>query len=552
MDVTAVGNPGTGKSTILSTVSGEQFESGIAFGGGMTKCLHFRPAEGPIRYADTPGLADPVLKKQAADAIYQALEAATRNNRQLKLILVCTLEAGRIREADLQTMHFILNSIRQANGNKIEQDKYSVIINKVSKKVLRELDSPNKDDPKLTNKDVLCGHFHVASKNLEFTTRSILFLPKESDLEDEDNQCFTGKNATNLSKFIHDSPSLNIALGKVDHINTDTIDEVRKKMAAENANNKAEWMKQVAAIKKQMQTIHDSIDEANNDNVASEYMIPFKKYDEIPKNAFLAGNFRHDGVLYVGLAKEGEIGKINTTNETTCGKLQHLWTHHHGKHTEGHILIEPIGTRFQWQRFKKGDPMPANILGPLGSFHHDDGPLYAGRAIRDGQEVGKVNTKRGNPGDPLWHLWTHHNNKYLEGEVLVKREFPIMCERIERQIAIFEGGLDASNVFDKEVKIKVGHTNARKFTRKMALKVEVALKAGFDTGVYSGEASLSSDLSTSDGREHHFTNEMVEETTVKLSMNAANAAVWYQVQYRLTDGHQTVDIFTDIIGQRKL
>lgn len=53
-----IGNPGTGKSTILNCLLGRPaFQSGISYGSGMT--YQFDVVEdGSHKYMDTPGLSD--------------------------------------------------------------------------------------------------------------------------------------------------------------------------------------------------------------------------------------------------------------------------------------------------------------------------------------------------------------------------------------------------------------------------------------------------------------------------------------------------------------
>ena len=58
LTVLAVGNPGSGKSTVLNALTGAQnFEAGVSFGSGLTSKLQEVVVNG-IRYADTPGVAD--------------------------------------------------------------------------------------------------------------------------------------------------------------------------------------------------------------------------------------------------------------------------------------------------------------------------------------------------------------------------------------------------------------------------------------------------------------------------------------------------------------
>ena len=63
LTVLAVGNPGSGKSTVLNALTGAQnFEAGVSFGSGLTSKLHEVVVNG-IRYADTPGVADDTYRQ---------------------------------------------------------------------------------------------------------------------------------------------------------------------------------------------------------------------------------------------------------------------------------------------------------------------------------------------------------------------------------------------------------------------------------------------------------------------------------------------------------
>merc|ERR1712004_828343 len=97
-DVIFVGNPGTGKSTMLSCISGLHFEGGLSFGGGLTAELKFQPesTSASTRYGDTPGLADVKLQEQAAAAIEKALKTCSEAGRNVILVFVVTTESGRV------------------------------------------------------------------------------------------------------------------------------------------------------------------------------------------------------------------------------------------------------------------------------------------------------------------------------------------------------------------------------------------------------------------------------------------------------------------------
>ena len=61
--IIAIGNPGSGKSTILNSFAGQLlFQSGVSIGSGLTKQLESKTSKG-ITYVDTPGVADDTNKK---------------------------------------------------------------------------------------------------------------------------------------------------------------------------------------------------------------------------------------------------------------------------------------------------------------------------------------------------------------------------------------------------------------------------------------------------------------------------------------------------------
>lgn len=104
--------------------------SGVSFGGGMTTGLDSRHVGGHI-FHDTPGLSDVQLRKQAAEAITEALQ----KGGPFKIFFVVTLEAGRVRPADVTTMQLILKSAPIQN--------FGVIFNKLSISIMKKLDMVN-------------------------------------------------------------------------------------------------------------------------------------------------------------------------------------------------------------------------------------------------------------------------------------------------------------------------------------------------------------------------------------------------------------------------
>merc|ERR1711916_329417 len=128
--VLLVGNPGTGKSTIVTGIVGRVvFRSGFSAGTGMTTCMQTVEHEGVI-YSDTPGLDDVNTRETAGREIATAL----RQNGTYRLIFVVTLEAGRVRSADIATMKIVLDAIDLPT-----EVPFGIIINKLSKKAMTKL-----------------------------------------------------------------------------------------------------------------------------------------------------------------------------------------------------------------------------------------------------------------------------------------------------------------------------------------------------------------------------------------------------------------------------
>lgn len=251
LDIIFAGNPRTGKSTLCHTLSGFPFKSGLGFGSGLTTELQFQPEDitASIRYADTPGLDDAKLKEAAADAIHKALDQATKTDRDLKLIFVCTMESGLVYQSHVQTVHFIMDSITKSDGTKLGPDSYAVIINKVSKGVMKELDDNSRNFEKVTNRQLLYATFSEESSNLKFTTGKILLLQREEDLEDRSNKPFTSQ-AEMIKQFVYNAPRINIKDGSAERINTETLREERKRMEDEFNRMKQDWYDKVAEAEK--------------------------------------------------------------------------------------------------------------------------------------------------------------------------------------------------------------------------------------------------------------------------------------------------------------
>jgi len=161
-----VGNPGTGKSTLLNGLINEaKFLSGISFGEGKTTILQL-VTKSAITYGDTPGLSDIKMRKRAAEEITKIL----KQNGQYKIFFVCTLESGRVRPDDVTTIKLVLESITVP----IE---YGIIVNKITKQLQHRLQESEEG-----------GKNIIACLNTEHrSTLFFYFYTKNDDLEDRDN-----------------------------------------------------------------------------------------------------------------------------------------------------------------------------------------------------------------------------------------------------------------------------------------------------------------------------------------------------------------------------
>lgn len=132
-----VGNPGTGKSTLLNGICDtDVFEAGVSVGGGLTQCLQSKEIDGVIFY-DSPGLADVQMKEQAATEIRKVLNKGGES----KIFFCLTLESGRLRPADIVTMKVILEAAEEIKH-------FGVIINKVEEGVYDLLTGENSENLK--------------------------------------------------------------------------------------------------------------------------------------------------------------------------------------------------------------------------------------------------------------------------------------------------------------------------------------------------------------------------------------------------------------------
>ena len=107
MNTVAIGNPGSGKSTLLNSMAREHlFKSGHNLGKGLTYHLSCGVNSSGQKFYDTPGLSDVAQRKQAAEAIAEAL----RKGGDFKILFFITEEEGRVEQQDVTTMKLVLDA----------------------------------------------------------------------------------------------------------------------------------------------------------------------------------------------------------------------------------------------------------------------------------------------------------------------------------------------------------------------------------------------------------------------------------------------------------
>lgn len=217
-----MGNPGTGKSTLINCMVGRAvFRSGLAWGGGLTQ-EYQKYIANDIVYMDTPGLADQTILRKAAEAITMALSQPGT----YKLFFMVRLQNGRVVSDDLATIERVLDSIDMDNI------PFSILINNLGK---RQYDTLMKLGPEFKQVATLIN-------SGKYSTPHIFFIPTFEGLEEQDNKIITLPDEA-IDFIANDAPSVTIHGGAVSDIDLlgyeqqsqrlkDEIEELRRNQAA--------------------------------------------------------------------------------------------------------------------------------------------------------------------------------------------------------------------------------------------------------------------------------------------------------------------------------
>ncbi len=206
--VVFAGNPGVGKSFILNSLIGQvKFKAGINIGEGMTKVLERYDAPDYV-YFDTPGLDDIAMREQAALEISQALQGGC----EMKLIFVVTLEAGRIKPADLTTIKVVLKAIEDVGVD--ASGRYSVIVNKCNSTLMKQFQMMR---PREKVRSTFCMVKYL--QNIEF-------FQKIGAADDQDDYLL--QNNAEYAKFVKEAPTMRLPENAKVTVDATNFDKIHK------------------------------------------------------------------------------------------------------------------------------------------------------------------------------------------------------------------------------------------------------------------------------------------------------------------------------------
>ncbi|KAF2070891.1 hypothetical protein CYY_007792 [Polysphondylium violaceum] len=226
------GNPGSGKSTILSTLINIPggFRSGISQLTGLTKAYKSITIDG-VAYIDTPGLAD--IKDRDLAAI--EIEHSLKTNQRYKLFFVVRPVEGRISPADLATINIVLQSIPQ-------DINYGIIYNKLSKRTYVEYNNTNVLDTLHLSLLERPPHNYLLLRNLEELEDTDNVIPEDQEFKD------------GLNKFINEFPETFLPKEQVQPLPANEYENQLKEMEENHQKVLKEYQNQI----NQLQQKYDS------------------------------------------------------------------------------------------------------------------------------------------------------------------------------------------------------------------------------------------------------------------------------------------------------
>lgn len=250
LGITLIGNPGSGKSTILNGIARKSvFRSGISLGSGLTTSLQEHVCDYlPLHLYDTPGLADIEKKKKAGEEIDKVLT----KKMSVKIAFVVTLENGRVRPDDAYTLKVVLEAIKSIDVNNM----FGVIINKLSPVMMEAL--KNDKNSELKVQKGITG---------SFDTSHWIYVGEVSELKDARDGLRMNEDLITFFVGLPKTKPLEAVVEKVDTSDLqEKLDKQRKRIkkiqeasAIEIANMKHQMEHQLDAARKREKIVNDKL-----------------------------------------------------------------------------------------------------------------------------------------------------------------------------------------------------------------------------------------------------------------------------------------------------
>lgn len=263
-----LGNPGSGKSTILNTILEDvKSSSGVSTAKGLTEQVLCFETENML-YFDTPGLNDFKKRKLVGEDIQELLE----RKKSLRLIFVIKTTSGRVNPEDTLTIKIILDCIKGVDLT----NRFGILVNQVTESMMEALSDPKEDS---ILRECLTQYYK---------TKYIEYVPFDKDAYDANDVLLKPYSAAQIRKFIALLPETKPAGTVIERIKMDdydqrlmeliqVIEDLQKGIKEQNmaiAQDKADYEKEKNKLQAQ-------IDQRKNDS-----MFTLEKFEKWVKKVF--------------------------------------------------------------------------------------------------------------------------------------------------------------------------------------------------------------------------------------------------------------------------
>ena len=214
LNIIAIGNSGSGRSTILNVIAGDTlFKSGTSLGFGLTNEVTEKMRHGTT-YIDTPG----IMGSKDRDNSIIGITKKFNEGGKMKILFFILQNDGRPVKEDVGTMKLILQAVPQIGAN------YGIIINKVNDAVINSWDDSEK------KMSFLISLFHGTRD--ENVSGNVLLLPVKDALSrlPEKNTFITASEINpQLDDFVDRLPIVEITPNQVPSLMA--LEDFRREMA---------------------------------------------------------------------------------------------------------------------------------------------------------------------------------------------------------------------------------------------------------------------------------------------------------------------------------